>query len=284
MWLRLPILTFNKQREAIGLWFLCAAVITSVAGVFRIKIPAKPAETITPLSEFQPTVPVPVAEDQEPTETPVLKKKLASILILGDSMMVEGFGPKLTNDLSVYANLKVVRRGKYSTGLNRVDVFNWNKYSKELILEYRPEVVVVMFGANDSQNILDKQGNPFGLNDPEWDGIYSERVTEYMALISPMAERVYWIGQPAARDGVFSGRLKHLNQIYENEAKKFPNIRFISTWKRFTLDGKYQVLVADDEGVLKRVKTDDGIHLTDHGSKIMSQLVVGVVRQDFDLE
>jgi len=284
MWPRRLILTSSNQKEVAELWFLFVAVIISVIGVFRIKIPAKPAEIITPLGEFQPTVPVTVVEDQEPTETPVVKKKLASILILGDSMIVEGFGPRLTNDLSVFVDLKVVRRGKYSTGLNRIDVFDWYKNSKELILEFKPEVLVVMFGANDSQNILDKQGNPFGLGDSEWDGVYLQRVSDYMILISPMVEKIYWVGQPAAREMVFSLRLKHLNQMYEDTAGKFPNIRFVSTWERFTKEGKYQVLVADEEGVSKRVKTDDGIHMTDHGSKIMSQLVIEQIKSDYELD
>jgi hypothetical protein len=220
------------------------------------------------------------------TATPTLteKKKINKILIIGDSMIVEGFGPRLENDLSVYSDLEVKRRGKYSTGLNRRDVFGWKKYSLDLIEEDKPEVLVVMFGANDSQNILDDSGQPYRVSDPEWDEIYTQRVREYMVLISPRVEKIYWVGQPAAREPVFSGRLKYLDEIYEREAQKWNNIKFISTWERFTSEGKYQAVVADDGGLRQRVKTDDGIHLTYHGSKIMSQLVIGVLKQDFELE
>jgi len=266
-----------------GLWLLAILVLVSVVSIFKIKkLLIRPAEIINPLSQVQPPTMAPVL-----TVIPTLieKKQINKILIVGDSMIVEGFGPRLENDLSVYSDLEVKRRGKYSTGLNRRDVFDWNKYSLELIEEFKPEVLVVMFGANDSQNILDNQNQPYRVSDPEWDGIYTQRAAEYMALINQKVEKIYWVGQPVAREAVFSGRLKHLDEIYEREAQKWSNIEFIPTWERFTTaEGKYQAVVADDGGLRQRVKTDDGIHLTYHGSKIMSQLVVGVLKQDFELE
>jgi len=267
----------------VRLWLLAILVLVSVVSIFKIKkLLIRPAEVINPLSQIQ-----------QPTITPVLtiiptlieKKQINKILIVGDSMIVEGFGPRLENDLSVYSDLEVKRRGKYSTGLNRRDVFDWNKYSLDLIEEFKPEVLIVMFGANDSQNILDNLGQPCRVSDPEWDEVYTRRAEEYIALISPRVEKIYWVGQPAAREPVFSGRLKHLDEIYEREALKWNNIKYISTWERFTTaEGKYQAIVADDGGLRQRVKTDDGIHLTYHGSKIMSQLVIGELKQDFELE
>ncbi|MFA5828608.1 MAG: DUF459 domain-containing protein [Candidatus Shapirobacteria bacterium] len=260
-------------------------VLVSMGFVLKIKEAGKQGGMVNSLGQVQPVVSVTVAENQGPTETPVIKKKLSSILILGDSMIVEGFGPRLANDLVVFPNLEVARRGKYSTGLNRRDVFDWYKETVDLVVEHKPEVLVVMFGANDSQNILDKQGNPFGLDEPEWDEVYRERVAEYMGLVSHITEKIYWVGQPAAREVVFSERLRHLNQIYEQEAQKWENIEYISTWERFVGEGgKYRSVVADNEGIVKRVKTDDGIHMTNHGSKIMSRLVVEEIQNDYKLD
>ena len=272
MWPRRLTLTSNGRIEEVKLWILAILVLMSVVSIIKIKkLLVEPVEVInTPVLTVTPT--------------PIEKKRINKILIMGDSMIVEGFGPRLENDLSAYSGLEVKRRGKYSTGLNRRDVFDWNKYSLDLIEEFKPEVLIVMFGANDSQNILDKQNQPYRISDSEWDGIYTQRVEEYMALISPEVEKIYWVGQPAARELIFSGRLKHLDEIYESEAQKWSNIEFISTWERFTTEGKYQAVIADDQGLRQRVKTDDGIHLTYHGSKIMSQLVIGVLKQDFELE
>lgn len=278
MWLRRLILISDNRKEMVKLWLGAVLILVSIVSIFKFKkLVVKPVEVISPMYQVEQLGVV-------STVTPVDKRQLKRVLIIGDSMIVEGFGPRLENDLSAY-HLEVKRRGKYSTGLNRTDVFDWNKYSLEIIEEDKPEALIVMFGANDSQNILDDQNRPYRVNDLGWDEIYTQRVAEYMALISPRVEKIYWVGQPPAREAVFSGRLKHLDEIYKSEAKKWSNIKFISTWERFTTaEGKYQAVVADDGGLRQRVKTDDGIHLTYHGSKIMSQLVIGVLKQDFELE
>jgi hypothetical protein len=266
-----------------------------VTGLFKIRTQAKSAEMVSPLALAQlpttiptimPTTIPAITPTIIPTIAPIIEIKEiqpANILIIGDSMVMEGFGPVVANDLLAYSDFKVVRKGKFSTGLNRTDFFDWYKYSLELIEEYKPEAMVIMFGANDNQNILDGGGRAYTVGEAGWDEVYTQRVAQYMALISPMVEKVYWVGQPPAREAGFSGRLKHLNDIYEAEAKNWSNIKFISTWERFTVEGKYQASVANDQGLKQRVKTDDGIHLTIHGAKIMSEMVIGVIRQDLNL-
>lgn len=60
------------------------------------------------------------------------------VLLVGDSMMMEGFGPVLQRTLRKRPDLDVVREGKYSTGLSRQDYFVWPAQLEEAGGEVQP--------------------------------------------------------------------------------------------------------------------------------------------------
>ncbi len=84
-------------------------------------------------------------------------------LLIGDSLMREGFGPGLETALTGFKDVSVVREGLYSTGLNKTDFFDWTARAEEMIGQNKPDVVIVTFGANDGQGILDDQGKAHDL-------------------------------------------------------------------------------------------------------------------------
>jgi len=76
---------------------------------------------------------IPVKEHEK--LTPPLK-----FLIIGDSMVLVGFGPAIENMLISYNGISVVREGQYSTGLNRIDYFDWYSYTDQLIAQHNPVI------------------------------------------------------------------------------------------------------------------------------------------------
>jgi uncharacterized protein len=253
----------------------------------------KGTNTETPIAENNVVTPTP-----RPTLTPEQIAKMQqeesdklngwqnalNFLVVGDSMMLEGFGPRLESDLLTYSNVvDVSRYGKYSTGLNRIDYFDWFKYTDELITKHQPNAVIVMFGANDGQDILDDNGVRADLFSPEWDIVYAQRVHRYMDQVSARVKKLYFVGHPIAKTQEFQDKFKRMNAIYEKEAKNFPNVVFIPTWDRFTVDGKYAPYVADDDGLKQVVKASDGVHVTAHGGKILSSVVIKALKADIKM-
>jgi hypothetical protein len=208
-----------------------------------------------------------------------------NVLIIGDSMMLEGFGPKLESDLLQYKDIKVTRRGKYSTGLNKVSYFDWYKATVEAIDETNANVLIVMFGANDGQDIVAENGKSvqYAPGSQAWKEVYAQRVSKYMTLASAKTEKIYWVGHPIPRDNDFYQKLSMMNEVYANEAKNFPKVTFIPTWERFAVNGKFSLNVADDNGLNQIVKYGDGVHVTPHGGKILSDLVIKKMVEELQL-
>ena len=61
---------------------------------------------------------------------------------------------------------------KVSSGLNRIDYYDWYARTRKIINDYQPDVVIVLFGANDPQDITDSQGKSRVILTKEWQKAY----------------------------------------------------------------------------------------------------------------
>lgn len=212
------------------------------------------------------------------TSKPESKKKELKILIIGDSLILHGFGPQLEKDLSALENVKVKREGQYNTGLNRINYFDWYKETSQLLEKDKQDYLIVMFGSNDGQEIITPDGVHIQLYSSGWEDAYRERVKVFMDLVSPKVSKVFWIGQPIPGNKDFYKKFTIFNSIYDEESKNYNNITYINTWDRFAVNGKFSQIVADDAGQSGVVKENDGVHLTVHGSKILSRFVINIIK------
>jgi len=244
-------------------------------------------ETPVPTANIANTTPnpittvVPTLSDYNPTNKISAPFK---VQIIGDSMILEGFGPQMKIKLLEYDGVSVKDNGRYSTGLNRVDYFDWFKESENLIRVNQPDVLIVMFGANDGQNIVAKDKSIGNLGTDKWKTIYRERVSDYLKLVSDKVGLIYWVGHPIPRTTDFYNKFSVMNPIYEEECAKFTNCRYVDEWARFAVDGKYSPTLADDNGLVQNVKGSDGVHVTVHGGKIMADEVIRVMKMDITME
>lgn len=216
--------------------------------------------------------------DRGPLKTPL------RFLIVGDSLVIQSFGILTEEKLSSYAGNEVYREGHYSTGLNRIDYYDWFAKTQELIDNFNPDVLIVFFGSNDGQNIVGYDGVISKWPSDGWDVRYRERIHKYMEEFSPQVKKIYWVGQPVPRDEGFNLKFTKMNIIYSSEAKLFGNIVFVDSWSRFAVNGVYAPIVADDSGLSQYVKASDGVHLTSHGGKILMEYLFGYMEKDIDFE
>jgi len=221
------------------------------------------------------------------TQPPVSSEKIVApvkFLLVGDSLMREGFGPAVETSLLTYKDVSVVREGVYSTGLNKTDFFDWAARTEELIATNKPDVLVVTFGANDGQGILDDDGKAHDLGTDGWRTVYAQRVNRYLTRISPKVKKIIWVGHPIPGSDKFVKKFSVMNPIYQAEAAKFPNVVFVDTWDSLASNGVYKKSLPDENGKQQVARQGDGVHVTNFGGKLMAAPVVKAILQVVDLK
>lgn len=159
-----------------------------------------------------------------------------------------------------------------ATGLSRPDFFDWSQHLAGVLTESVPDVIVVLFGANDFQNVA-HEGEILDRFGDVWLDLYRERVDRIMTLVSQPDTQTVWVGQPPVREPRLSGGLERLNSVYREVAEQHPQVTFIDTWALFSDDGGGYVDEID--GV--RLRREDGVHLTVAGGNRLAEAVWGVI-------
>jgi hypothetical protein len=166
-----------------------------------------------------------------------------------------------------------------ATGLSRPDFFDWSQHLAGVLTETAPDVFVVMFGANDFQNV-EHEGEILDRFGDEWLELYRERVDRIMILLSQPDTQTIWVGQPPVREERLSGGLRRMNTVYAETAAEHPQVTFVDTWDHFSGDGGGYV----DEMDGVRLRREDGVHLTIAGGNHLAEAVWQVIGPTWGLE
>lgn len=219
---------------------------------------------------------------KKPTPSkPKLTVPYRKFLFIGDSVMFD-LGTQLQYTLKEKYNISNTKIDyKVSSGLNRIDYYDWYARTSETIKNYGPDVVIILFGGNDTQDITDNQGKYRAILTPEWQKAYQERVDKYAKLLgSSTVKKVYWVGQSISNKSSYLKAFPIMNDIYKNASKSSSKIEFISTWDAFAEAGNFVPVVADKSGKRGYVKINDGLHFTSHGAQIISDVIVDKMAKD----
>ncbi|MDE0669569.1 MAG: DUF459 domain-containing protein [bacterium] len=166
-----------------------------------------------------------------------------------------------------------------ATGLSRPDFFDWSQHLAGTLTESRPDVIVVLFGTNDFQNV-EHEGEVLNRFGDEWLVLYRERVERIMTLLSQPGTQTVWVGQPPVREQRLSGGLARLNTVYAEAAAQHPQVSYVDAWGLFSdSDGGY---VDEIDGV--RLRRKDGVHLTIEGGNRLAEAVWDLIAPAWGLE
>jgi hypothetical protein len=172
---------------------------------------------------------------------------------------------------------------RFSTGLARPDYYNWPARLREITADTDPDAFVVMFGANDGQNIA-AEGAVLEFGSGAWEREYRARVDAVMELLSDDGRMLYWVGQPLARSADFDAKMQVLNAIYAEAAQGHERVRYIDTREMFAgPDGGYAAYLEDESGQSVLMRQQDGIHLTRAGGERLAAVVFGLLDQHWPL-
>jgi hypothetical protein len=206
------------------------------------------------------------------------------ILMIGSSTMAGGFGLYLGQDLEREQGCVIDRRGKASTGLARPDFHDWVEAGAAARAEFKPDVVLCLFGGNDGQGLyMGRRAAEEWIRwgEPGWIPEYRRRVNAFADAVAPTSERLVWIGMQQVREQRLRERVGIMNEVFEAEMALRPNARYVDTWTALSDDGKYSdhMTVA---GKRSRVRTGDGVHVTPSGAHVLADFVRPHVIAMFD--
>lgn len=203
------------------------------------------------------------------------------ILFIGDSMLKTGLNLTIKKQLQKkLPDYKIQIQAEIGTGLARPEVYSWlsqlEKYKNRKI-----HTLVILLGTNDGQAFIENK-KVFRFASESWDEKYSGRVKELANLGCEIADHVYWIGQLPMRDDKLNRKMQHINSVIE----KSLNQHGCATWvdSRQWLSGENGQFVAFQNELIekaltnKRIRQEDGIHLTLQGADIVSKKIIQVMQ------
>jgi hypothetical protein len=200
------------------------------------------------------------------------------VLIIGDSTL-DAVGSSVLRDLGATGVTDGVLDYRVSTGLSRPDFFDWPAHLRRVRPQLDPEIVVIMLGANDAQPfVIGSDVEEFATE--RWLETYRARVASLLDELTAEGDWVVWIGQPVMRRDDFDARMQILNQVYAEQAARYPTVVYIDS-RSILSDGSgaYAAYLPDASGSRTLVRRSDGIHLTPEGGDLLSPTVIAAINE-----
>jgi lysophospholipase L1-like esterase len=156
-----------------------------------------------------------------------------------------------------------------STGLVRPDFYDWPRALRDFLDADRPDVVILMLGANDAQPML-LDGAIHRPGDPVWLREYRRRVRSVVRLATEEGRSLLWVGMPPMRDAGFSAVMAAMDRIAEEETRSQPDATYVDPRRSLaSSEGGYVAALADGVGL----RAPDGVHLSAAGGARLAQQV-----------
>ena len=224
----------------------------------------------------RPVRPPPQQEKQapsrakRPSEPPVAvaevtpkDEKARKILVVGD-FAAGGLAWGLDQTFAEEPKIAVLDVSNNASGLVRDDYYDWNKQLPTILNEQKPDVVVVLIGSNDRQQIRDGK-NRLAVHSDGWEKAYARRVASMADTLKVFGRPYFWVSAPPMRSSSASRDMTYLNDLYKPVVTAAGGY-FIDIWNGFTDDnGNYTSSGPDVDGQLRALRNSDGINFTRAG-------------------
>jgi uncharacterized protein len=197
-----------------------------------------------------------------------------SVAVVGDSLAGD-YCRGLRRVLSGVQGYEVLCWAHPSSGLTRIDFFDWDATLRDYLAGTTPDVAIIGMGANDAQRIVVDRAM-YDLTDPEWIEIYGGRVDTMIARLKGAGTQVVWVGLPTASSRRYGDKLAHIDTIYRDRAAEAA-VGYLDLRER-TSDpqGRYVPTLPDKSGHARPARQSDGIHFSSDG-----EVLVGCMLLDY---
>ena len=237
-----------------------------LAGLARLTALAAGAASLLTLAAAL-AIPAAPARAQGANETGEVR-----IAFVGDSLadgMWGGMVRAVSNDACLKGHFTLGRYGENGAGLTRADKFNWTEEIKKIEASFRPDLVIVSFGLNDRQGVVEPDRvTRVEYGNPQWPKRYVNHVASVLAEGSVGKAGLLWVGLPALRDKTPQDDAREKNRLYLETVEQFHSgkVRFVEPW-RLSVEGQdvFKPYGPGPSGEPVALRSTDGIHFTGAG-------------------
>jgi hypothetical protein len=252
--------------------------LVSVAPVPVMPVPAASAPAAPPQPPVITAAALPVITQPKAPRLPALPPpapgKPRVVALVGDSMMAVGLSATLLRSMTRHESLQPVRAFRSGTGLSRPEVFDWMAKYPAMLGGQQPEVILVAIGANDGQGFVEN-GKVQAFGSDAWAQTYQSRLTAFLDMLTQQGAQVLWLSLPPMRLTRYNANVDTINRIAYQVVSRHPRAAWLNT-AAYVGDGtgKYQEYMQGKNNRVIRLRADDGIHLSDQGAALLSEVLL----------
>ena len=222
--------------------------------------------------------------DQEEAALPTFK-----VLILGDSLIATGFGALLEKQLDAHPQVTAYRKGKSASGLARPDFFDWMAEAKRQVELRKPDMVVVLMGGNDGQDLTHrnkKAGRRVPWKHENWEASYRERMDSFLAQVSAPEREIVWLGMPTMGLRSLEKKLETIRGVQKAAVEAHDSASYVETAPVVSNEDGSMLTHAQVGAKKKRkaIRADDKIHFTMAGSQYFADAMYPKILEALEIE
>ncbi len=206
----------------------------------------------------------------QPSEPPVAvaevtpkDEKARKIMVVGD-FVAGGLAWGLDQTFADEPKIAVLDQSNNASGLVRDDYYDWNKKLPAILNEQKPDVVIVVIGANDRQQLRSGKDR-LAVHSDGWEKAYVNRITGLADTLKVFGRPFFWVSAPPMGASSASRDMDYFNGLYK-AAVTAAGGHYVDIWNGFTDDnGNYTSSGPDVDGQLRALRNSDGINFTRAG-------------------
>jgi hypothetical protein len=205
-----------------------------------------------------------------------------NILVVGDSLG-NNLAYGMQRQLDKTSGIDLVIKSKSSTGLSNSWFYNWPKKIGPFINASDPDLVIVMLGTNDHQN-MNIDGSVAQFDSKKWNAKYEAEATKLIKQSLDSGAYVIWVGLPVMQSSYFASYMAVLNERSSTAVSQNSGATFIPTWDYMADNkGKYREW-AKVNGRNQKIRGTDGIHFTWVGQNVLATYVISQMQDIFNVK
>ncbi len=160
-----------------------------------------------------------------------------------------------------------------SSRLTYDDPVDWPARVKQQMAAGRTDVGVFMIGSNDTGMPMLVNGESTWYPKKKWLEEYERRAMRIaVIMLRGGAERVYWVGMPIMPNGEESAKIRKLNELFENVARRSPDVVYVDS---------YELLSKKNGDFNAALRSGDGVHYTNEGAQVVAEAVWEAIKRDW---